>query len=117
MRSIDSQGTITEKFSLIPLVPCLDIYGDDEELAPFFKDTYKDEFSSSGWLCFPAGMEMVVQYDAWVSNIGISTGIAINYCKEYFPDSTSCVTNTTELINFEKMIEVQTKVISKYFNP
>ena len=34
-----------------------------------------------------------------------------------YPESTECVTDETELINFEKFVKVQTKYISKYFNP
>ena len=71
----DSEGVIKFRQSHVDLVPCLDIYGKDEELAHFFVDSYagKDTYSTSGWLCFPQDFVIEVQNDSWVSEVGTST--------------------------------------------
>ena len=101
-----------------PLVPCLEAFGDDSDLARFFGNTYEDvpNYTSSGWYCIDPARDIVLQNDAWVSSVGITHGLAVIPCmSDNFTEN--CETDPEVLSKFEKESLVQTKYITKYFNP
>ena len=107
-RSVDSEGVFSSDVLYFDLVPCLDLYSQDEELAGYFTDSFTDDdsYATSGWLCFPSDTTIEVQNDAWVSVYGVDTGFIIENCNVAYPDSTDCVTDSTELTSFEREVRV-----------
>ena len=65
---------------LFALKPCLEVYGDDPELAKYFQDSYTELFATSGWYCFPANSDIIIENDTWISSVGQTAGMSIVYC-------------------------------------
>ena len=102
---------------LFALKPCLEVYGDDPELAKYFQDSYTELYATSGWYCFPANSDIIIENDTWISSVGQSTGMSIVYC--HWNDSTdeNCERDQSTLDLFESQTMVESKFVTKYFNP
>ena len=83
------------------LYPCLEVYGDDPDLAKFFHDSYTGLFATSGWYCFNKDNKVVIENDTWISSVGQSTGMSVYYCHWDDPTDENCVTDISVLDKFE----------------
>ena len=83
-----------------PLVPCLELYADNPELAAFFKNAFSNtpNFSTTDWQCIKPDQDIIVQNNILVSSTGKSTIQIVDSCQGNLLglDASDCITDTLD---------------------